>query len=157
MISVGGCVADREQCQARLNCWGKATIFKQDSCRVWNIAHISASLTHASNASALCQYVSLEVGVKAAGVLCFHIDSFCGRGRVPPWFKLTWTSAIPACGKLFLIAHLALADLWYEHYCGHEIKWSSELMLLEILSFLWEAFSRQINSIYCKAILKFVP
>lgn len=30
-------------------------------------------------------------------------------------------------------------------------------MLLEILSLLWEVFSRQINSVYCKAILMLVP
>lgn len=49
-----------------------------------------------------------------------------------------------------------LADLWYGHYHGHEIKWSSELMLLEILSLPWDAFSRQINSVYCRAILMLV-
>lgn len=34
---------------------------------------------------------------------------------VPLLFKVTWASAIPTCGRLFLTAHLTLADLWYEH------------------------------------------
>lgn len=94
--------------------------------------------------------------MEITGILCFHMYNFWGRVRVPSWFKLTWASAMPTCGKLFPTAHLTLADLWYEHYCGHEMKWSSDLTLLEILSVLWEAFSRQINSVYCKAVLMLV-
>jgi len=72
--------------------------------------------------------------VEITGILCFHIYNFWGRGRIPSWFKLTWASAVPICAQLFLTAHLTLADLWFKQYYGHEIKWSSELTLLEILS-----------------------
>lgn len=91
--------------------------------------------------------------MEITGVVRFHIHNFWGREGFLR--ELTWASAIPT-GMLFPVADLTLADLWYGHYHGHEIKWSPELMLLEILSLLWDAFSRQINSVYCKAILTLV-